>query len=153
MQMQYGSIGWSLPAALGVGLANTLSSNSGRLLAVIGDGALQAVVQGLSTTMRYEVDVTVVLVNNGIYTIEEQIHDGPYNELVNWDYVGIVNAMKRDHDSLALRATSKAELDDVLKDASGRRGFVLIEACIDRNDCTKDLRIWGSKLAAATKRP
>lgn len=153
MQMQYGSIGWALPAAMGAGIANKLDPK-GRLLAVIGDGSLQVCVQELSTTMRHNVDVTLVLVNNGIYTIEEQIHDGPYNDLVNWDYVAIVNSMKPrgDTNSKAICVHTKDELDNALAEASSHSGFFMVECSIGRDDCTKELRSWGSKVAAATKR-
>lgn len=35
----------------------------------------------------------IFLINNGGYTIEVEIHDGPYNVIKNWDYTGLVNAI------------------------------------------------------------
>ena len=35
----------------------------------------------------------IFLINNGGYTIEVELHDGPYNVIKNWDYTAIVNAM------------------------------------------------------------
>lgn len=35
----------------------------------------------------------IFLINNGGYTIEVEIHDGPYNVIKNWDYIGLVNAI------------------------------------------------------------
>ena len=32
----------------------------------------------------------MVLVNNRGYTIEAEIHDGPYNRIKNWDYAGLM---------------------------------------------------------------
>lgn len=34
----------------------------------------------------------VFLINNGGYTIEVEIHDGPYNVIKNWSYIGLVEA-------------------------------------------------------------
>ena len=35
----------------------------------------------------------IFLVNNGGYTIEVEIHDGPYNTIKNWDYTALISAM------------------------------------------------------------
>lgn len=42
--------------------------------------------------MRYGTSPIIILINNGGYTIEVEIHDGPYNVIKNWDYVGAVKA-------------------------------------------------------------
>jgi pyruvate decarboxylase len=42
--------------------------------------------------MRYGTNPIIILINNGGYTIEVEIHDGPYNVIKNWDYVGAVKA-------------------------------------------------------------
>ncbi|KAI7992248.1 hypothetical protein LOK49_LG12G00636, partial [Camellia lanceoleosa] len=31
----------------------------------------------------------IFLINNGGYTIEVEIHDGPYNVIKNWKYTGL----------------------------------------------------------------
>ena len=33
------------------------------------------------------------MINNGGYTIEVEIHDGPYNVIKNWNYTGLVDAI------------------------------------------------------------
>ena len=38
-----------------------------------------------------QVRATIFLVNNNGYTIEVQIHDGPYNDIKCWDYAGLMN--------------------------------------------------------------
>lgn len=35
----------------------------------------------------------IFLINNGGYTIEVEIHDGPYNVIKNWNYTALVDAM------------------------------------------------------------
>lgn len=35
----------------------------------------------------------IFLINNGGYTIEVEIHDGPYNVIKNWNYCGLVDAI------------------------------------------------------------
>ena len=38
--------------------------------------------------IRYGVRPIIVLLNNRGYTIEAEIHDGPYNQIKNWDFAG-----------------------------------------------------------------
>ncbi len=40
--------------------------------------------------IRYGLNPVIFLINNGGYTIEVEIHDGPYNTIQNWDYAGLV---------------------------------------------------------------
>lgn len=35
----------------------------------------------------------IFLLNNGGYTIEEEIHEGPYNVIKNWNYTAFVDAI------------------------------------------------------------
>ena len=49
--------------------------------------------QDLSTMLRLGQRNIIFLINNGGYTIEVEIHDGPYNVIKNWDYTGLVEAM------------------------------------------------------------
>ena len=40
--------------------------------------------------IRYRLNPIIFLINNGGYTIEVEIHDGPYNNIQGWDYSGLV---------------------------------------------------------------
>ena len=46
--------------------------------------------QDVSTMIRYGLNPIIFLINNGGYTIEVEIHDGPYNNIQGWDYSGLV---------------------------------------------------------------
>ncbi|URE01295.1 Pyruvate decarboxylase isozyme [Musa troglodytarum] len=89
-QMQYGSIGWSVGATLGYAQA---VKGSKRVIAFIGDGSFQVTAQDVSTMLRCGQNSIIFLVNNGGYTIEVEVHDGPYNVIKNWDYAGLVDAI------------------------------------------------------------
>ncbi len=43
--------------------------------------------------IRYGLQPIIFLLNNGGYTIEVEIHDGPYNIIKNWNYTGLVEAL------------------------------------------------------------
>lgn len=53
---------------------------------------LQVTAQDISTMLRCGQRSIIFLINNGGYTIEVEIHDGPYNVIKNWNYTGLVDA-------------------------------------------------------------
>lgn len=145
IQMQYGSIGWSVGATLGYALA---VKDRKRLIALIGDGSFQLTAQEVSSMIRYGVDPIIFLINNGGYTIEVEIHDGPYNEIQNWDYAGLVDCFKRGGgEAFTARVNTEGELTEAITTALTCRGPSLIEVTIDKDDCSKELLEWGSRVA------
>ncbi|KAK4359225.1 hypothetical protein RND71_021454 [Anisodus tanguticus] len=82
--MQYESIGWSVGATLGYAQA----APEKRVIACIGDGSFQVTAQDISTMLRCGQRTIIFLTNNGGYTTEVEIHDGPYNVIKNWTYTG-----------------------------------------------------------------
>lgn len=63
-----GGLGWGLPAAVGVALANP----EHRTVAVMGDGSMMYSIQALWTATRYGVPLTVVVLNNTEYGAMKQ---------------------------------------------------------------------------------
>lgn len=53
---------------------------------------MQVTAQDVTTMIRNEQRSVIFLINNGGYTIEVEIHDGPYNVIKNWNYTGVVEA-------------------------------------------------------------
>lgn len=150
-QMQYGSIGWATGATLGVSLG---AAPGRRTLALIGDGSFQLTAQEVSTMIRHNADPVIFLLNNRGYTIEVEIHDGPYNNIKNWDYAGLMDVFNAgEGNGLGLRATTAGELSAAISKAVSHKGPVLIECALDRDDCTPELLEWGSRVAAANARP
>jgi TPP-dependent 2-oxoacid decarboxylase len=104
--------------------------------------------------IRHGADPIIFLINNQGYTIEVEIHDGPYNNIQNWDYAGLVDVFKKGGgEALGLRAGTAGELARAVETAANFKGLVLIECAIDRDDCTRELLEWGSRVAAANGRP
>jgi alpha-keto-acid decarboxylase len=127
-QPLWGSIGYTLPATLGAGLAE----RDRRPVLLIGDGAAQLTVQELGTFSREGLSPVIVVVNNDGYTIERMIHGktAPYNDIVAWRWADIPTALGvTDH--LFFRAENYGELDDAFVAAADQRGrMVLIEAVV-----------------------
>ncbi|MFN2160635.1 MAG: thiamine pyrophosphate-binding protein [Candidatus Promineifilaceae bacterium] len=150
IQMQYGSIGWSVGAVLGYCLARPQS----RVIALIGDGSFQMSAQEVSTMIRYGVKPLIFLINNGGYTIEVEIHDGPYNTIKNWDYAALMAVFNAgDGRGWGARVGTEEELDAAIATAQDHDGPALIEVLIDRDDCSKNLLEWGGHVARNNGRP
>jgi alpha-keto-acid decarboxylase len=131
-QPLWGSIGYTLPATLGAGLAHP----DRRPVLLIGDGAAQLSIQELGVFSREGLSPVVVVVNNDGYTIERMIHGktASYNDIVRWNWTDIPNALGVTN-HLAFRAQTYGELDDAFCAATKYRDrMVLIEAVVPRLD-------------------
>ncbi len=151
IQMQYGSIGWSVGALLGMQAA---LHNKKRVIGLIGDGSFQMGAQEISTLIRYGFKPIIFLMNNAAYTIEVQIHDGPYNVINNWHYADLVNFFNgKELKARAFKASTHQELLDVIKEAKKADCLCFIEVILDKDDCNKNLLEWGARVAAYNNRP
>ncbi|CAH8269717.1 unnamed protein product [Arabidopsis lyrata] len=151
-QMQYGSIGWSVGATLGYAQA----SPNKRVLSFIGDGSFQVTAQDVSTMIRNGQKTIIFLINNGGYTIEVEIHDGPYNVIKNWNYTGLVDAI---HNGEGKCWTTKVRYEEELVEAINtatsekKDSLCFIEVIVHKDDTSKELLEWGSRISAANGRP
>ncbi|KAG5069089.1 hypothetical protein JHK85_001466 [Glycine max] len=151
-QMQYGSIGWSVGATLGYAQAVPEK----RVISCIGDGSFQVTAQDVSTMLRNEQKTIIFLINNGGYTIEVEIHDGPYNVIKNWNYTGLVDAIHNGEGKCwTTKVTCEEELVEAIQTATGDKKDCLcfIEVIVHKDDTSKELLEWGSRVCAANGRP
>ncbi|KAK7349807.1 hypothetical protein VNO77_07510 [Canavalia gladiata] len=151
-QMQYGSIGWSVGATLGYAQAVPEK----RVIACIGDGSFQVTAQDVSTMLRNGQKTIIFLINNGGYTIEVEIHDGPYNVIKNWNYTALVDAIHNGEGKCwTAKVTCEEELIDAIKTAAGSKKDCLcfIEVFVHKDDTSKELLEWGSRVCSANGRP
>ncbi|KAG7037001.1 Pyruvate decarboxylase 4, partial [Cucurbita argyrosperma subsp. argyrosperma] len=151
-QMQYGSIGWSVGATLGY----AQSVPSKRVIACIGDGSFQVTAQDVSTMIRCEQKTIIFLINNGGYTIEVEIHDGPYNIIKNWNYTALVDAIHNGEGKCwTTKVRTEEELIEAIKKATGDKSDSLcfIEVIVHKDDTSKELLEWGSRVCSANSRP
>lgn len=151
IEMQWGHIGWSIPAAFGY----ALGAPERQIICMIGDGSFQLTAQEVAQMIRQKLPIIIFLVNNHGYTIEVEIHDGPYNNIKNWDYAGLIKVFNaEDGAGQGLLATTAGELAQAIEIAlENRDGPTLIECVIDRDDATADLISWGRAVAVANARP
>jgi pyruvate decarboxylase len=140
-----------VPATFGY----AVGASSRRIIALIGDGSFQLTAQEVAQMIRRKLPVVIFLINNHGYTIEVEIHDGPYNNIKNWDYAGLIGAFNaEDGRGRGLRATNGKELEEAIKVAvANHDGPTLVECIIDRDDASADLISWGRQVAKANARP
>lgn len=151
IEMQWGAIGWSVPSAHGYAVAK---GNDHHTILMVGDGSFQLTAQEVCNMIRYQDNITVIVVNNKGYVIESALHEGPYNYYKNWDYAALMDAFNaEDGEGIGITATNAGELRDALRTASeNTHRPVLIEAQIPHDDMTQDLVKWGKPVSAAIGR-
>ncbi|KAL2633294.1 hypothetical protein R1flu_004773 [Riccia fluitans] len=151
-QMQYGSIGWSVGATLGYALA----SKDKRVIACIGDGSFQVTCQDISTMIRQGLNMIIFLINNGGYTIEVEIHDGPYNVIKNWNYTALVDAIHNNEGKCwTTKVKTEKDLQWAIEKATKEKqdSLCFIEVIAHKDDTSRELLEWGSRVSAANGRP
>ena len=151
-QPLWGSIGYTLPAALGAGIAD----RSRRSVLLIGDGSAQLTVQEISTMIREGINPLLVVINNSGYTVERAIH-GPnqeYNDIATYSWQDIPRAFGATEDTCAaMRVSTPAELREALRAANTHRDkLVLIEVMMDRDDMPRLLTSITQALAESSRR-
>jgi indolepyruvate decarboxylase len=78
----YTSMGFAVPASIGVNVA----APDRRPIVLVGDGAFQMTCMELSTAVRHGFNPIVIVLNNKGYTTERFLLDGPFNDILNWEY-------------------------------------------------------------------
>ncbi|RAK95903.1 alpha-keto acid decarboxylase family protein [Aspergillus ibericus CBS 121593] len=150
LQMQWAHSGWSIPAAFGYALGDP----DRKVAILVGDGAFQMTAQEVSQMTRYQMPVSLFVVNNRGYTVDVEIGDGIVNNIKNWDYTMFLDALNSDDGyGRGYKVTTAGQLQQAIEQGRvNRRGPTLIECSVDRADCSRELVVWGHLLGEANKR-
>ena len=110
-----GGLGWGLPAAVGVALAEP----SRKVICLVGDGSSMYSIQALWTAVRHRLPVTFVVLNNGEYAalkaFTQILGTGP---TLDFDLPGIdFLAVARGYGCAASRVERAADLEGSLRHA------------------------------------
>jgi indolepyruvate decarboxylase len=135
VQAYYFSLGYCLPASLGVSLGRP----DKRPVLLVGDGAFQMTAQELSTLVRNRCRPVIFLINNGGYLIERLLHkDGPYNDIQNWDYHVLPSVFGTG--SIRFKVTTEGDLESALSVAQQEwNSLVFVEVNLGSDDCSASL--------------
>lgn len=133
------AIGYSVAAAVGVAMAQDK-----RVVAICGDGGFQMTAQSLSTMAKRKLPVTVVVLDNSEYGIEQWLLEPkyfadpnaqprPYLSLNRWDYAALARALGF---TSAVTVKTAAELTKAL----ATKGQTFICATVKPHDLPSQLR-------------
>jgi benzoylformate decarboxylase len=124
-----GGLGFSLPAAIGVCMAQP----DRPVVAILGDGSSLYAIQGLWSAMRYGAGALFVILANGRYAIMDRLAEQAGSTSVWPDFAAIdICAIARGFGCEAIRCESpeevQATLDEVLPGLADRRTPLVLEA-------------------------
>jgi indolepyruvate decarboxylase len=141
----YASMGFAVPAAIGAQLANPKR----RPLVLVGDGAFQMTGIELSTAVRYGLNPIVVVLNNRGYGTERHMQDGPYNDVLAWNYSRIPELLGSGQGFVV---ETEDQLDAALEAArKNTKSFSLLEVRLDMLDRSPALDRLAERLARNLK--
>jgi TPP-dependent 2-oxoacid decarboxylase len=137
----YASMGFAVPAGIGAQLADPRL----RPLVLVGDGAFQMTGVELSTAVRYKLNPIVVVLNNRGYSTERHMLDGPYNDLLQWNYSRIPELLGAGRGFLV---ETEEQLDQALFVAERHREeFSILDVRIDPTDRSPAMQRLAERLA------
>ncbi|MEX2314633.1 MAG: thiamine pyrophosphate-dependent enzyme, partial [Thermomicrobiales bacterium] len=126
----YGTLGFSVPAAIGA----KIGKPGAPVVAVVGDGGFQFTMQEVATAIQFSVTLPIVIFNDSTYTAVEQAMKHEFDgrtmatDLVNPDYVKLADA----YGIAGVRAESPSELGSAIEAAFEVAGPSIIDVPIPR---------------------
>lgn len=136
----YASMGFAVPAALGVETAD----KKVRPIVIVGDGAFQMTGMELSTIVRRGGRPIVFILNNGGYTTERFLLDGPFNDIQVWNFHKVCEVIGGGRGYLV---TTEKELDMATNDALKNNVASIIDVRVAKMDATPALKRMMQNLA------
>ena len=127
-----GTMGCALPMSIGVKLARP----DERVWSVSGDGGFQMNIQELGTIMEHDIDVKILLMNNGYLGMVRQwqtlFYDGRYagTPMKNPDYGAIAGAYGIPY----LKVSELDQVDDAIQTAADHKGPFMLEFICDPSE-------------------
>ena len=127
----FGTMGFGLPAAMGVKFAHPESE----VICITGDGSLQMSIQELATCKQYNLPLKIILLNNGylgmVRQLQEFFFDKRYTVVAlddSPDFVKVAEA----YGHVGMRVEKPEELESKLREAFAIKDqLVLVEVVID----------------------
>ena len=136
----YTSMGFAVPASVGVQTAN----RDLRPIVLVGDGAFQMTCMELSTAVRHNFNPIVIVLNNKGYTTERFILDGPFNDILNWNYHRMPDLLGA---GWGFEVHTVGELHQSMKAAmASEDAFTIINVHLDPFDTSPALKRLGEKM-------
>ena len=130
----YTSMGFAIPASIGVSVA----APNRRPIVLVGDGAFQMTCMELSTAVRHGFNPIVIVLNNKGYTTERFLQDGPFNDILNWNYHRMPDLLGG---GWGFEVRTEGELDQSLNAAmANKKAFSLLNVHLEPDDISPALK-------------
>jgi indolepyruvate decarboxylase len=141
----YASLGFAVPAALGVQMAEPKL----RPLVLVGDGAFQMTGMELGSIARYRQNPIVIVFDNDGYGTERPMLDGAFNDVHRWNFSRIPEVLGA---GLGFKAATENEMADALRKArANTASYSLIQVMLARDDHSPALKRLTASLAERVK--
>ena len=143
-----GTMGFGLPAALGVKMA--LPDET--VVCVTGDGSIQMNIQELSTALQYELPVLILNLNNGYLGMVKQWQDMIYSGRHSQSYMQSLPDFVRlaeAYGHVGIRITEPSELESKLAQALEQvrnNRLVFVDVCVDGSEHVYPMHIRGGAM-------
>ena len=129
-----GTMGFGLPAALGVKLADPKAT----VVCITGDGSIQMNIQELSTAKQYDIPVVVICLNNHFLGMVKQWQDLIYSGRHSQTYMNSLPdfvKLAEAYDHVGIQIAKPEELEEKLKQAfSIKNKLVFVDVNVDANE-------------------
>jgi indolepyruvate decarboxylase len=140
----YTSMGFAVPAALGVQVARPAL----RPLVLVGDGAFQMTGMEMSTIVKHRFNPIIIVLDNEGYGTERLLHAGEhkFNDVNPWAYFKIPEILGG---GTGYEIRTEGEFDRALKSAfADQSALSLLHVHLPKDDCSITLERLAKKLAA-----
>jgi acetolactate synthase-1/2/3 large subunit len=146
-----GTMGFSLPAAIGAKLAMP----DEEVWVIVGDGGIQMTAAELSTCRQEDVNINVAIINNGYLGMvrqwQEFFYDRRYSAtpIQNPDFVKLAEA----HGLVGLRVERREQIEQAVHQARHEPGTVVIDFKVEKEESVFPMVPAGADLHAMIRRP
>ena len=141
-----GTMGFGLPAALGVKLAHP----EGTVVCVTGDGSIQMNIQELSTATQYGIPVVIICLNNHFLGMVKQWQDLIYSGRHSQTYMNSLPdfvKLAESYGHIGIKIATPDELESQLQEAfSIKNKLVFVDINVDESEHVYPMQIRGGAM-------
>ena len=141
-----GTMGFGLPAALGVKLAAPKAT----VVCITGDGSIQMNIQELSTAKQYDIPIVIICLNNHFLGMVKQWQDLIYSGRHSQTYMNSLPdfvKLAEAYDHVGIQIAKPEELEEKLKQAfSIKNKLVFVDINVDANEHVYPMQVRGGAM-------
>ena len=141
-----GTMGFGLPAALGV----KLSDPKATVVCITGDGSIQMNIQELSTAKQYDIPIVIICLNNHFLGMVKQWQDLIYSGRHSQTYMNSLPdfvKLAEAYDHVGIQIAKPEELEEKLQQAfSIKNKLVFVDVNVDANEHVYPMQVRGGAM-------